>query len=157
MKGPLHCQPQAPDSKNKLNESAQSESYDSAMKKWAQLFYTAVEQPPGLHPKQTQGTASYTCTVASLPNSWLWTSFGNTEPYYTFLVSKVSSCNFETALLVSSERTHTKLEAKTLAVCRKLHNPIDTGSAICFYQNHPRTFFFFFFIFRHLQQVAVAY
>lgn len=53
MKGPLHCQPQAPDSKNSLNESAQSESYDSAMKMWARLFCTAVEQPPGLHPEQT--------------------------------------------------------------------------------------------------------
>lgn len=153
-KGPLHCQPQAPDSKDSLNESAHSESYDCAMKMWARLFYAAVEQPPGLHPKQTQGTELYTCTVAPLPNSWLWTSFGNTEPYYPFLVSNilhaiylllVNSCNFKTALLVSSDKTHTKLEAKTLAVCRILHNSsIDTGSTISFYQNHSRIICFVF-------------
>lgn len=69
MKGPLHCKPQAADSKSSLNENAQNERYDSTMEKWDRLFYNAVGQPLGLHPRQTQDTISYTDTAAPLPNS----------------------------------------------------------------------------------------
>lgn len=58
MKGPLHCKPQAADSKSSPNENAQSESCDNTMEKWTQLFCNAVGQPPGLCPKQAQGAVS---------------------------------------------------------------------------------------------------
>lgn len=61
MKGPLHCKPQATDSKSSLNEDAQSEGYDSTMEKQDQLFYNT-----GLLPKQTQDAVSYVYAAAPL-------------------------------------------------------------------------------------------